>query len=97
MSPAVPRPSACVCDWVSRCARLCVLRAARSLSTRSQALYEPYLLTVFPLLQPSSYQAGSPLLGGLTAAALSSSNCGPKEQLGRQDQPHEGPADAHPT
>ena len=34
VSPAVPRPSACVCAWVSRCARLCELRAALSLSTR---------------------------------------------------------------
>jgi hypothetical protein len=55
VSPAVPRPSASVCDWLSRCARLCVLRAARSLSTRRLCVCGPYLLAVFPLLQPSSY------------------------------------------
>jgi hypothetical protein len=67
---------------------LCAARCPEPV--HSQALYEPYLLTVSPLLQPaSSYHTGSPLLGGLTAATLPSSDCGPKEQLGRQNQPHE--------
>jgi hypothetical protein len=68
------------------------LRAARHPEPfHSQALYEPHLLAVSILLQPSGYQAGPTLLGGHTATALPSSYCGPEEQ------PHEGSADAHPT
>jgi hypothetical protein len=47
VSPAVPRPSASVCDWLSRCARLCVLLAVRSLSTRR--------LCMSPICSPFSY------------------------------------------
>jgi hypothetical protein len=97
VSPAVPRPSASVCDWLSLCARLCVLRAARGLSTRRLCMSP--ICSPFPHCcslaatrpAPPCWEAlrrprFPPLIAGLS-----------KEQLGRQNQPHEGPADAHPT
>jgi hypothetical protein len=73
---------------IALCSALCAARCPEPVHL--QDMYEPYLLTAFPLLQPRSYQAGSPLLGGPAAATLPPSDCGSKEQLGRQGQPHEG-------